>query len=128
MEMLEKDQHIRYHYDLCEKRLNYDSLQLKNMVIEAQKIDSINQIKMVKILDHYGYPGRDMVGSKIRNEAFFIIQHFPSIELQKKYYPIVKKAVEDGQLDKLMLMFLEDRIRVREGKEQKNQTQVKNDT
>ena len=125
-EMLERDQFIRWHYDYCENVLKYDSLQLEEVKADAKRIDSKNQASMIKILDKYGYPGKSLVGQNCAGNAFFIIQHFPDLAMQKKYYPLLKKAAEEGEMQMLLLQMLEDRINVREGKEQKHGTQTIN--
>ncbi len=48
---------------------------------------------------------------------FLVIQH-SELRVQKKYYPIMKVAVEKGNALSCDLALLIDRIRIREGKKQ----------
>lgn len=124
IDMYESDQYIRNHYDYCEKILKTDSIKLESIKSEWRIIDNKNQNAMIRILDDYGYPGKSLMGDMRAECAFFIIQHFKDVEKQKKYYPILKEAVEKGELDPMMLMMIEDRINLKEGKSQKHGTQT----
>ncbi len=51
--------------------------------------DSLNLVKVEKIISKYGYPGKSLVGQPTNTAAFLVIQHSPKI---KQYYPLVEKA------------------------------------
>lgn len=122
--MFESDQYIRHHYEYCKQMLKVDSVKLERIKTLWEEIDRQNQNAIIKILEDYGYPGKSLMGDARGEYAFFIIQHFRDVEKQKEYYPMLKVAVEKGELDPMLFMMIEDRINVKEGKEQKHGTQT----
>ncbi len=124
-DMFEKDQYQRNNYEYCKDVLKFTPQKLDSLKQIWIEVDNTNQSEMVKLLDEYGYIGKSLVGEANQNNAFFIIQHFPSLELQKKYLPMLIEAGEKGELSEDLLMLLKDRINVREGKEQIYGTQHK---
>jgi hypothetical protein len=79
---------------------------------KKQKKLDINDLKIVeKIFSEYGYPGKRLVGIDLSDVAFIVIQH-SDVEKQEKYLPIIQKAVENRDLDKVNLPYLIDRIRM----------------
>ncbi len=84
---------------------------------KQEKVDNRNIRRLVQIIDKYGWPGRRMVGKEGSLTAFLIIQH-ADLEYQKKYFPLLKEAVKRGEADPQYAALLEDRILMREGKEQ----------
>lgn len=89
--------------------------------------DSINLLKIEKILDEYGWLGYDQVGSAGATTLFMVIQH-SHLKVQKKYLPMMRKAVKDKKLLAANLAMLEDRIALREGRKQTYGSQVSFDT
>ncbi|MDY3547022.1 hypothetical protein PG291_00180 [Riemerella anatipestifer] len=81
------------------------------------KNDSINLIKVEKIIKKYGYPGKKLVGEKLNTAVWYVIQHskLPVIE---KYYPLMIKASENGDLGKEHIVMMKDRMLMYQGKEQ----------
>ncbi|MCO4303770.1 DUF6624 domain-containing protein [Riemerella anatipestifer] len=81
------------------------------------KNDSLNLIKVEKIIKKYGYPGKKLVGEKLNTAAWYVIQHskLPVIE---KYYPLMIKASENGDLGKQHIAMMKDRMLMYQGKEQ----------
>ena len=92
--MFERDQYQRKNYEYCEQQLEYNKEDLLSIKKNWVNADSNNQTEMVKILDTYGYPGRSLMGYECQNYAFYLVQHFSDVELQKKYYPLLQKAAE----------------------------------
>ena len=79
--------------------------------------DSINLLKVKKILDERGWVGKDKVGAQANSTLFLVIQH-SDLETQKKYLPMMKEAVKNGNADSGSLALLIDRIEIREGRKQ----------
>jgi hypothetical protein len=86
--------------------------------------DSINTIKVTKILDEYGWVGRDKVGNTGALTLFLVIQHSP-YAIQKKYLPMMRAAVASKQASSYNLALLEDRVALAEGKKQIYGSQVR---
>lgn len=78
----------------------------------------VSNLRLVeKILDRYGWLGPQQVGMNGSQALFLVIQH-ADLPTQKKYYPLLLKAESDGKILSSNLAILEDRIAVREGREQ----------
>lgn len=76
--------------------------------------DSLNQIKVMKILDNRGWLGADVVGKEGNSALFLVIQH-ADISIQEKYLPMMKDAVKKGNAAASSLALLEDRVALRRG-------------
>jgi len=79
--------------------------------------DSINLIKVNKILNQYGWLGPQDVGMNGSQALFLVIQH-ADLKTQQKYLPMIKKAEKEGKTLSSNLAILQDRIAMREGKKQ----------
>jgi len=87
---------------------------LKGVMIEK---DKQNLAKVNQILSKYGWLGPQTVGINGSQALFLVIQH-ADLNTQKRYLPMIIKAEKDGETLSSNLAILEDRINVREGKEQ----------
>jgi len=87
------------------------------------KLDKRNIKKLAKIIEKYGWPTRSTVGKEGSLAAFLVVQH-GDLEYQKKYFPMLKEAVNKGEADRDDAALLEDRILMREGKKQIYGTQL----
>jgi hypothetical protein len=85
--------------------------------------DSINVIKVKKILDEHGWLGPDVIGVNGNEALFLVIQHAPH-ETQLKYLPMMREAVKNKAADGYSLAMLEDRVALGEGKKQIYGSQV----
>jgi hypothetical protein len=90
---------------------------------KQEKIDKRNVKRLAEIIEKYGWPARSMVGKEGSFTAFLIIQH-ADLEYQKKYFPLLKEAVNEGEADRDDAALLEDRILMKEGKKQIYGTQL----
>jgi hypothetical protein len=108
--------------DSLAKLLNYSRAELDNNPWAVmQKIDSINLEKIEQIIAKYGYPGKTMVGERENTAVFYVIQHSNKIP---KYYHLIEKAGESGELPFKYTAMMLDRKLTGEGKEQIYGTQV----
>jgi hypothetical protein len=89
-------------------------------------LDSLNLLKLEKILDTHGYPGKSVVGERYGSTAWLIIQH-SNIATMKKYYTIIKEAAQKDELRKSSYALFEDRYRMWSGEKQVYGSQVKTD-
>lgn len=90
---------------------------------KQDKLDKRNIKKLAKIIEKYGWPARSTVGKEGSLAAFLVVQH-GNLEYQKKYFPLLKEAVNKGEADRDDAALLEDRILMREGKKQIYGTQL----
>lgn len=108
--------------DSLAKQLNYPRVELdQNSWLIMQKIDSLNVIKVERIIAKYGYPGKSIVGEPENTAAFYVIQHSNKIN---KYYDLIEKAGKSGELPFKYAAMMLDRKLSGEGKEQIYGTQV----
>lgn len=113
--MAELDQSIR------EKEWTDDVIKQVNV------IDSINMVKLLKLIEQYGFPTWKLVGVQGSTNAWLIAQHSP--EYIHWYFKHYRKAVEENNADRQELAYMEDRILAMEGRPQIYGTQLgyKND-
>ncbi len=78
-------------------------------------IDSTNMEYMAKIFDEKGYPGKSVVGEETQKVAWYVLQHSKEIP---KYFPIIKKAGEEGELPMRLVAMMEDRYLMGKGEPQ----------
>jgi hypothetical protein len=102
--------------DVKGKRLSY-------LAEKQDRLDKRNIKKLAMIIEKYGWPARSIVGKEGSLAAFLVVQH-GDLEYQKKYFPLLKEAVNKGEADRDDAALLEDRILMREGKKQIYGTQL----
>jgi hypothetical protein len=88
--------------------------------------DSINLIKIKRILDKYGWVGPDIAGEEGNNTIWGVIQH-ADVKTQQQYLPIIREALKAGNAKGPQVAMLEDRVAMRTGKKQIYGSQVIND-
>lgn len=115
--IFEEDQKYRIQINEIQKKFGQGSKELNDLWNTIEQKDSINLIKVKKILDEKGWVGKDKVGSKANSTLFLVIQH-SDLETQKKYLPMMKEAVNKGNANPSSLALLIDRIEIREGRKQ----------
>lgn len=113
----EKDQGIRKEYRSMTEKYENDSPEMKAFYKRWRETDSINEIAVLKILDEYGWLGKDVVGSRGNSTLFLVVQHAP-LETQEKYLPMMRQAVKDGKAVGSQLALLEDRVEIRNHRHQ----------
>lgn len=121
------DQNYRFKLDSIVNKSGYESEEfkiLRNIFIEK---DSINLIKVKKILDVWGWLGADIVGQEGNTTMFMVIQH-ADLKTQEKYLPLLRDAVSKGNAYPAHLAMLEDRVAIRQGKRQIYGSQIDQDT
>lgn len=80
-------------------------------------IDGANIKRLVEIVESSGWPKRSTVGGKAAGAAFMVMQH-ASLEHQKRFLPLLREAVANGEAMPSSLALLQDRILIREGSPQ----------
>jgi hypothetical protein len=115
--ILDDDQKYRMQMNETQKKFGQDSKEMKDLWKITNQKDSLNLLKVEKILDEKGWVGKDKVGSEANSALFLVIQH-NTLEIQKKYLPMMKEAVSKGNANPSSLALLIDRIEIREGRKQ----------
>lgn len=84
--------------------------------------DQKNLVKVEKIIEKYGYPGKSMVGEPENYAVWYVIQHSPKIE---NYLPLIKKAADEKELPFRLYAMMLDRKLMYDNKEQIYGTQIR---
>jgi hypothetical protein len=113
----QEDQKYRMQIGDIEKKHGWDSPQMKDHWKIINEKDSINLIKIQKILDERGWLGADVIGRQGNSTLFLVIQH-SDIKVQEKYLPMMREAVAKKKASASSLALLEDRVALRQGKKQ----------
>lgn len=124
--MLASDQSERKRLQQVQAQYGLNSPQMKALWEKQTAIDQHNLKRLEAIIARYGWPGTSLVGKQGALAAFLILQH-AELAPQKKYLPLVRAAVAQGELAVQHLALLEDRVRVREGQMQLYGTQLHSD-
>ncbi len=111
------DQENRKQINDIAKGYGWESKELKDHLKKIEEQDSINIIKIKKILDERGWLGADIIGNLGNTTLFLVIQH-SDLETQEKYLPMMREAVKKGNAKANNLAFLEDRVALRKGEKQ----------
>ena len=102
-----------------------DSL-YRPLALEVQRADSVNLERLEALVARFGWPKQSEVGEWAATGAFLVIQHSP-LEVQLRYEPALRAAVEAGEANPAGLGMLTDRIRVRQGRPQLYGSQTRTD-
>lgn len=121
------DQEHRQNIVNIEKKSGSQSSQLREAIQKMQQSDSINLYKVSQILEKIGFPSKSKIGPKRTRTIFLVIQH-ADLKTQIKFYPLLKRATINGDLEPIYLAYMEDRIAVGLGKKQIYGTQLELDS
>jgi len=119
-----EDQSDRLKIDSLAKQFGWQSKQMDSLFRKMSHQDSINLVKVKRIIDTYGWLGPDEVGKQRAQTIFLVIQHADS-STQTTYLPVLRDAVTKGKARPQDLAILEDRILTKQGKEQVYGSQVR---
>ena len=117
------DQSTRSQIRAKEKKYGRDSKEMKAHWQLILKNDSINLIKVSKILDTQGWPSKKKIGARGASTLFFVIQH-ANQKTKLKYLDIITQAVNKGELPKREYAMFYDRLVLGQGKRQVYGTQL----
>lgn len=87
------------------------SLQVQTLLEEQSRMDAGNLARLREILSEHGWPGQSMVGDDGAAAAFMILQHADH-QTQVEFLPLMKTAVEAGELERRYFALLQDQILV----------------
>jgi hypothetical protein len=121
-----EDQHYRKQIDSISQQHGWESEAMKAHWEIIKVKDSINLIKIKKILDERGWLGRDIVGGQGNSTLFLVIQHADQAT-QEKYLPMMREAAKKGNASPSSLALLEDRVALGQGKRQIYGSQIGRD-
>jgi hypothetical protein len=119
-----EDQRLQYIFMENKNGRKSEEIDSLNKVI--RETDSLNLIRVKKILDTRGWIGEDIIGNFGNLALFLVIQH-STLETQEKYLPMMREAVKRGNASPSNLALLEDRVALGEGKKQIYGSQIGSD-
>lgn len=111
------DQGLRLQLDKIRKDKGLNSAEEKELWKQINTLDSINLAKVSTLIDQKGWLSPEQVGFVGNQTLFLVIQH-ANLTVQQKYLPIMRTAVKKGNALAKDLALLEDRVAMREGKNQ----------
>jgi hypothetical protein len=124
----ELDQQYRHLLSLKNKKdsiatsYNIEATKLESYLSKKmESADSSNLVRIEKIIKHYGYPGKSLVGTPTNEAVFFVIQHSPKI---KQYFALIEDAAQRGELPFIRFAMMQDRLLLQEEREQLYGTQI----
>ncbi|NRT10732.1 hypothetical protein [Flavobacterium sp. 14A] len=105
--------------DSLKKLFKVDDIGLKEILVKSMmKNDSINLLKIEKIIQKYGYPGKSLVGETESDVAWEVIQH-ATFETRKKYLNLLKSTADKNEIRFTLYALTLDRVLMEENKLQK---------
>lgn len=118
-----EDQTYRGQLETVQRKYGGISKEMQDLGKTIKEKDSINLIKIKAIIDKFGWLGPDIIGDDGNTTLFLVIQH-SDIVTQEKYLPLLRTAVKNGKAKASSLALLEDRVALRQGKNQIYGSQV----
>ena len=110
---------LRVRAELVASGELFGGYNVRMAAVHKQNAESLD-----RIIDEFGWPGGSVVGSDGVEAAWLILQHaIGSPKFQRKCLPILKQAVDSGEVPAVQVACLEDRIRVFEERPQRYGTQ-----
>lgn len=89
-----------------------------------REIHERNAARLQVLMELHGWPGRSRVGEEAAAAAWLILQHaIGNPPLQRRGLELMKGAAASGDVSRIHVAMLEDRIRSNEGKGQRYGTQ-----
>lgn len=108
---------------LNEQQHGRESPEMQALWKEIAAADAANLPKVEAILTQHGWLGPKQIGPKANSAIFLVIQH-ADLPVQQKYLPMMRDAVKSGRASGSALALLEDRIALREGRQQVYGSQI----
>ncbi len=121
--MHKTDQAHRLQTTKVENEHGRNSSEMAALWATQMTSDQHNIKRLEEIIAEIGWPKRSAVGELAAQAAFLILQH-SDIVYQKKYLSLAREAVAAGEMRASSLALLEDRVLLREGKQQIYGSQV----
>lgn len=118
-----EDQSTRNQIRSKEEKYGRGSKEMDAFWQTILKKDSINLIKVSKILEERGWPDKSIIGKRGTSTLFLVIQHADH-ETKEKYLPMIQEAVKSANLPKRQYAMFYDRLVLNRGERQVYGTQL----
>jgi hypothetical protein len=110
---------------LSQVYISDQKIRREHSLIKNAKEDHRNQELVISIIEKCGMPTLQEVNQEQMNAIWLGLQHTES-KYRIKYFPLIEKAVKNGDLSKEQYALMKDRIRMDEGKPQIYGSQIEN--
>ena len=110
---------------LSEVYTSVQKIRRENNLIKYAKEDHRNQELIISIIEKCGMPTLNEVTQEQMNAIWLGLQHTEN-KYRIKYFPLIEKAVKNGDLSKEQYALMKDRMLMDEGKPQIFGSQIKN--
>lgn len=110
---------------LSEVFISDQKIRRENNLIKYAKEDHGNQELIISIIEKCGMPTLNEVNQEQMDAIWLGLQHTEN-KYRIKYFPLIEKAVKNGDLRKEQYALMKDRILMGEGKPQLFGSQIKN--
>jgi hypothetical protein len=118
----EEDQRVRHQ--MSPPKGQYEIRLSEEAAEQWRRVDTENTRWLAGLLATRGWPGRSMVGEDGAGAAWLLAQHADrDTELQRAFLEALRGAVAAGEASTANLAYLEDRVRVADGRPQLYGTQ-----
>jgi hypothetical protein len=111
------DQKFREESQKIGEKFGNDSKEYQASWDSIHKYDSINVIKVSRIIETHGWLGISDIGEKANKTIWLVIQHAP-LEKMLEYLPLLKESARNEETPADMMALTEDRILMYKGKPQ----------
>jgi hypothetical protein len=119
----EEDQKYRQMIDSVQGNFGRGSAQMDSLWKTIVYVDSVNLVKVKKILDKKGWLGPDVITKRGSTTLFLVIQH-SDLHTQEKYLPLMEEAVKNKKAEPSNLALLQDRVLIGQEKKQLYGSQI----
>jgi hypothetical protein len=115
-----RDEDLRVRARLADEGSLFEGYQA-----EMEAVHSRNAGRLVEIIYEFGWPGSGLVGEDGAEAAWLVAQHaIGQPAFQRRCLALLQAAAEAGEAPPYQAAYLEDRIRVFEGRKQLYGTQI----
>lgn len=111
---------------LSEVYISDQKIRRENNLIKYAKEDHRNQELVISIIEKCGMPTLNDVTQEQMDAIWLGLQHNTNNMYRIKYFPLIEKAVKNGDLSKEQYALMKDRMLMEEGKPQLYGSQIKN--
>jgi hypothetical protein len=118
------DQAYYSDMEIVKNKIGVNSTVMKALFDLKDRINKNNVKELEELIESKGWPRKSQVGESASSSAFLIIQH-STLELRKKYLPIIKQLCEENEAEWSEYAMMYDRVQTFENKPQRYGTQIR---
>lgn len=116
-----------YNIDQSIRHIDWDTISSPEASIAYSKkmmaIDSVNQTRVIPIIEQYGWLPQSRIGEKAASAIFYVVQH-SNIGTIEKYLPQMEELAKKGEASATDAAKMRDRLLMFQGKKQIYGTQA----